>query len=103
MCKHGNVFSLPVLIRPIGLTVKFACCKCGQHNATLTREFAFRLSESTNALFDFSGGYVVGVTPVPIPNTEVKPYGADGTARVTVWESRTPPGLIFKTPPFGRG
>ena len=24
-------------------------------------------------------------TPVPIPNTEVKPYNADGTARATVW------------------
>ena len=23
--------------------------------------------------------------PVPIPNTEVKPYNADGTARATVW------------------
>src|SRR5437870_10507865 len=57
-------------------------------------EFAFRLSESTDCSLHFSGGYVVGVTPVPIPNTEVKPYGADGTARVTVWESRSPPGLI---------
>jgi hypothetical protein len=33
-------------------------------------------------------------TPVPIPNTEVKPVGADGTARVTVWESRKSPGLF---------
>ena len=24
-------------------------------------------------------------TPVPIPNTEVKPYNADGTVRATVW------------------
>ena len=45
---------------------------------------------------NFSGGYVVGVTPVPIPNTEVKPAGADGTARVTVWESRKSPGLFQK-------
>jgi hypothetical protein len=31
------------------------------------------------------------MTPIsnPIPNTEVKPFGADGTARETVWESRT--------------
>jgi hypothetical protein len=27
--------------------------------------------------------------PVPIPNTEVKLYGADGTAGVTLWESRS--------------
>ena len=32
-------------------------------------------------------------TPVPIPNTEVKPLFADGTAWVAVWESRTLPGL----------
>src|ERR1700740_2620809 len=28
-----------------------------------------------------SGGYIEGVPPVPIPNTEVKPFRADGTAR----------------------
>ena len=32
-----------------------------------------------------------GATPVPIPNTEVKPSSADGTAWVTVRESRTLP------------
>ena len=26
------------------------------------------------------GGYSEGDPPVPIPNTEVKPFGADGTA-----------------------
>jgi hypothetical protein len=26
------------------------------------------------------GGYIVGVPPLPIPNREVKPYKADGTA-----------------------
>ncbi len=46
----------------------------------------------------FSGGYGEGVPPVPIPNTEVKPFIADGTARETVWESRTPPELILKPP-----
>jgi hypothetical protein len=39
------------------------------------------------------GGNRERATPVPIPNTEVKPLIADGTARVTVWESRTLPGL----------
>ena len=32
-----------------------------------------------------------GVPPVPIPNTEVKPFSPDGTARASVWESRTSP------------
>ena len=36
-------------------------------------------------------------TPVPIPNTEVKPVYVDGTARQGGWESRKPPGLN-KTP-----
>ncbi len=40
------------------------------------------------------GGNVGGVIPDPIPNSEVKPSRADGTARVTAWESRTPPELI---------
>ena len=35
----------------------------------------------------------MGVTPVPIPNTMVKTQAADGTALVTVWESRWPPKL----------
>ena len=33
------------------------------------------------------------VTPLPIPNRMVKPITADGTARETVWESRTLPGI----------
>ena len=41
-------------------------------------------------LTDF-GGFGVRVTPVPIPNTEVKPDSADGTWGATPWESRTPP------------
>ncbi len=39
------------------------------------------------------GGNRERETPVPIPNTEVKPLIANGTARVTVWESRSLPGL----------
>ncbi len=41
----------------------------------------------------FSGGYWEGDTPVPIPNTEVKPLTVDGTALVTGWESRSLPGV----------
>ena len=44
------------------------------------------------------GGDGKGETPVPIPNTAVKPLSADGTARETVWESRTPPKFFIKTP-----
>ena len=44
----------------------------------------------------FPGGHRSRVTPVPIPNTEVKPATADGTAWVTVWESRSLPGLFLR-------
>ena len=47
----------------------------------------------------FLGGYAEGVTPVPIPNTEVKPLWADGTARAAVWESRSPPGILSQKAP----
>ena len=39
----------------------------------------------------FSGGNGEGVPPVPIPNTEVKPFSADGTWLDTARESRSPP------------
>ncbi len=42
------------------------------------------------------GGNSEEVTPVPIPNTEVKLFSADGTAREAEWESRTSPNF-FKT------
>jgi hypothetical protein len=40
---------------------------------------------------EISGGHSGGVTPVPIPNTEVKPASADGTWGEAPWESRSPP------------
>ncbi len=33
----------------------------------------------------------IGETPVPIPNTTVKTYAADGTMLETAWESRWMP------------
>ncbi len=41
-----------------------------------------------------SGGDIDEATPDPIPNSEVKLVGADGTAREAVWESRTLPGFF---------
>ena len=40
------------------------------------------------------GGHSERVTPVPIPNTEVKPLSADGTWDECPWESRTPPDFL---------
>ena len=42
-----------------------------------------------------------GETPVPIPNTMVKTWAADGTALETVWESRWPPKQKRKKTGFG--
>ncbi len=47
----------------------------------------------------FFGDHSEEVPPVPIPNTEVKLFSADGTAWETVWESRSSP--FFIENPFG--
>src|SRR5262245_45240157 len=43
----------------------------------------------------FPGGDTGGATPVPIPNTVVKPSWADGTALATAWDSRSLPGYFI--------
>jgi hypothetical protein len=50
-------------------------------------------------VFNVPGGLTGGATPVPIPNTEVKPSKADDTAAARQWESRTLPG--YKKKPAG--
>ena len=52
----------------------------------LTIQLSLNLS-SIRALH-FSSSHAKGETPVPIPNTEVKTFEADGTVQVIVWESR---------------
>ena len=44
-----------------------------------------------NTVVTISGGYGEGDPPVPIPNTEVKPFSADGTWLDTARKSRSPP------------
>ena len=46
--------------------------------------------------FNHSGDNGEGDPPVLIPNTEVKPFSADGTWLDTTWESRTSPVPIKK-------
>ena len=46
-----------------------------------------------NRVFYTSGDHSEGVPPVPIPNTEVKPFSADGTA--VWWESRSSPDVFL--------
>src|SRR5678809_1588073 len=54
------------------------------------------MSSRKSQMTKFPGGHRGRVTPVPIPNTEVKPATADGTACAGVWESRSLPGVISR-------
>ena len=51
-------------------------------------------TRTAQALHRHSGDYGERVPPVPIPNTEVKPFSADGTWLETARESRTLPDSI---------
>ena len=53
-----------------------------------------RWTTTVRASYLFPGGDAEGATPVPIPNTEVKSFWADGTAGETLWESRMLPGFF---------
>jgi hypothetical protein len=62
------------------------------------KSFCFPIAQHSNVpIFGirFLGDHGEGEIPVPIPNTEVKSFSADGTAWVTVWESRTLPRLML--------
>ena len=61
---------------PCGLTISF---------------FKQSFCPAINCHCYFFGGHSEEVPPVPIPNTEVKLFSADGTAWETMWESRSPP------------
>ena len=63
-----------------GQSVNHSMCSC--QGADLTQ-------------FNISGGNDEGVPPVPIPNTEVKPFSAESTWLDTAREDRSLPALIF--------
>src|SRR5712691_1923101 len=87
-CTHRKVFSRPVLIGR-GLEIIHARARYEGLGGTRAA-----------SLLTISGGFSGGVTPVPIPNTEVKPASADGTWGETPWESRSPPDFSRKSPRF---
>ena len=58
--------------------------------------FIVQLLRLSKAEWLFLVAMRLGETPVPIPNTMVKPQAADGTALETVWESRWLPDLKSK-------
>ena len=54
--------------------------------------------QGTQKPYTISGDNGERDPPVPIPNTEVKPFSADGTWLGTTWESRTLPDSTKKKP-----
>ena len=51
-------------------------------------------SHDSTAFLNLAGDNSEEATPDPIPNSEVKLFCVDGTAWVTVWESRTSPAFF---------
>ena len=91
MCKEMAVGNLP----PSAAPSIFA--DAVSRRSEIQRGFSVKKSHGNFArwprniakmLPKLSGEHTARVTPVPIPNTEVKPRRADGTARVSVWEIR---------------
>src|SRR5437660_9032810 len=92
-CTHSNVFSRPVLIgRGLGTIMPVLAME-------RLRTSPHFDSHILTAKAPVSGGHSGGVTPVPIPNTEVKPTSADGTWGETPWESRSPPDFAIGEAP----
>ena len=54
--------------------------------------------QGTQKPYTISGDNGERDPPVPMPNTEVKPFSADGTWLETTWESRTLPDSTKKKP-----
>ena len=52
----------------------------GIHFSFLISNFSLLITHFSFERSDLSGGYCGGVPPLPIPNREVKPACADGTA-----------------------
>src|SRR5215470_11682113 len=97
MVESGPAGSRPGLVfRDLDLPAKRASLSGPAAGREWIRRFSHEFEAS--ALRQVSGGFAGGATPVPIPNTEVKPSRADGTAGETLWESRTPPGLFPEAP-----
>ncbi len=110
----------PLRVRSVETTVCriFSCLPTEAHRAKVGRSLKLSGTTSPSGAYvlsrlsrrreegrpqtdTFAGGHRSRVTPVPIPNTEVKPATADGTAWETAWESRSLPALIQndKRPP----
>src|SRR6266511_5329900 len=93
-CKHGDVLSRPVLIgRGLGFDARARYRVHGVIRGARALR-SVRVAGFGRPRRRRFGGHGGGETPGPIPNPEVKPSSADGTALETGWESRSPPRLF---------
>ena len=96
-----------IIIRPTGIETELLCPASKRYLSRLlvgtsgiNPDLTWSGLRSTNRSYKnslripFSGDHCGGVTPDPIPNSEVKPSRADGTAWATVWESRSLPEIF---------
>ena len=88
-CKHGDVFSLPVLI---GRGLDLPLTLLGF--ASLTLLFVQFSGFDHNLDNTEAGAYGYEVPPVPFPNTEVKLFRVDDTWTVTSWKIISMPALF---------
>ena len=79
MCKHGDMFSLQILI---GRTLFLS---------EIILRFLSPFSFVLYPLFFIAGAYCKEVPPVPIPNTAVKLFRVENTWLVTAREFRSVP------------
>ena len=86
--KRGNTCRLLILIGR-GLDFKSANETKGQEDKKRSNRCAVVKVRDKNDII--SGGNGEGVPPVPIPNTEVKPFSAESTWLDTAREDRSPP------------
>ena len=77
--------------RLVGQAVKTPASHAGNTSSILVR-----------VTLKIVGAYSGEVTPVPIPNTEVKLINVDDTWLETTWKSRTVPAYIFLLSSVGR-
>jgi hypothetical protein len=95
-CKCSNAFSQVVLIGREAYPFKFLNTDLiFSYRLTLSFFHFIFYAEIFSAIGLNFGGFSLGVTPLPIPNREVKPQHADGTACAGVWESRSLPRFIL--------
>src|SRR5690606_13743900 len=102
-CKHGNMLSRAVLIAREAWPVQHTRPCSSQHthlrdapalDTTLTSRTECHTRSAAAACAEHravAGNHRARDTPVPIPNTVVKPRRADGTAGEIRWESTSLP------------